>query len=200
MVLSVIAHGCKRSLTLALVVALASVMCAPAPAAPPNFGRALVVVTSFGADPLGGLDSEPAIQSAINSCSSSGCTVFFPSGHYLLSTLPPLASSYLTMPTGVPVTLEGTGQGSSVLELNAAASADIVQAAAGTAGFGMHDLGILFNAAPTAGAAVRVISASSANLYNLNISGPTTRSRSDRSARRPHKRHLLTSAASMPRW
>jgi hypothetical protein len=154
-----------------LVFAVVLTLLAPAEAGPLNFGRQFIVVTDFGADPTGSTDSDLSVQTAINSCSSAGCTVYFPAGHYALLSVPALASSFLTIPSGVPVTLAGNGQGSSVLEPNISANADVVQTAAGSTSFSMHDLGVSFGAVPTGGATVRVISSMSTSLYDLSING-----------------------------
>jgi hypothetical protein len=117
-----------------------------------------LVVTDFGADNSGLTDARPGIQAAVDSCNSTvGCSVYFPAGTYLLNTPPPMSTAVITIPAGVPVTLEGVGQAGSVLQpITGSTGYDIISAAAGSSGFAMHDLGMNFTTVPVGGAAIRV--------------------------------------------
>jgi Pectate lyase superfamily protein len=134
-----------------------------------------VVVTAFGADNTGVADARPGIQAAINSCSTSvGCDIYFPAGTYKLFTPPPSMSSVLTVPAGVPITIEGAGSGSAQIEpaiYTSAPNYDILAVSAGAAGFSMHDLGVSFVAQAAGGSAIHIPTASTVSLFNLRFSG-----------------------------
>jgi Pectate lyase superfamily protein len=165
-----------RSIALLAVAAGISLTPSRATSAVPlNFGKGHLAVTDFGADNTGTTDARAGIQMAMNSCdSTAGCDVYFPAGTYQLNTPPPGSTSVLTVPAGVPITLSGAGQGSSVLQPSGAAASgtyDILSVGTGSTGFSMHDLGMTFAAIPLSGAAVRIPSASAVSLLNLRIVG-----------------------------
>ena len=73
----------------------------------------LNVVTGFGADPAGVVDSTTVIQNALNAVPAAGGTVYFPAGTYKIT-------AALTVPAGT--TLQGTGQASVINQTSTTAA------------------------------------------------------------------------------
>jgi hypothetical protein len=152
-----------------------------APAAgPANLGRTRLTVTDFGADGTGATDARPGIQTAINSCTSTaGCEIYFPPGAYALYTPPSGASSVLSIPNTVPITLSGAGQLSSILEPTSLSGApvnyDIIGVGSGASGFTAHDFGVEVYPNPTPGAGGGAVfhmkSATASSIFNLALDG-----------------------------
>jgi hypothetical protein len=150
-------------------------------AGPTNLGRTRIVVTDFNADNTGNSDARDGIQKAINSCTATaGCEIYFPPGVYALYTPPPMATSVITVPSNVPITLAGVNGYGSTLEamqyMGNSANYDIIGVGTGSVGFTAHDLSIpvlpaTSAAGAIAGAIFHLPGARNSSFYNIFVNG-----------------------------
>jgi hypothetical protein len=127
-----------------------------------RLNQTIVFDAGYGADPTGATDNIAAFAKAITALSNGG-TIFFPAGTFLF------ASQLLI--TASNIWLVGSGEGATILTFNNA-TIDLISIGNGVANpvnCGISDLSVTSSVSKSAGAAVRVINATSIRLARLYL-------------------------------